>query len=395
MISETGFIARTPHERWVGWGSDLAGHTGEFFQSAYLSDNEDGLGLALIFKQPEAGGPPGLEMMGLLPVLAAGVPMEVELLQHEEDEELHAAGALSVLTARRRQLRVSDPDYLEHRDLLREGAHYRVELCGWVRSAEKQPESFDVTGGVTLEIERARRQQQEPGFNPAELTHLAFSMSEMRSLMDHAGEPGWYEFMTRVENLRETSLDGKQGWLFEGDVESADGDAPPLRLVFAMMKHVGLKGYMPAEGDLVAGHVFLQALVKQEVPCEGLAWADRPAESDFVWEDILAVLQTGDRFADTPPAVGLTARLLAQQGWEVSSPPFWEGTPELHPALLKVQRGEDQYLVGLAVNGDTAPECDVALPVDCTARGDKFELTIDPEHPTAKCLTLKSFQMWA
>ncbi|MBL9178930.1 MAG: hypothetical protein JNM65_12790 [Verrucomicrobiaceae bacterium] len=390
--TEEGFLARLPKDKWSDWGSELIEFKSETHHSAYLSDSEDGLGLALIMERVASPEGDALEIVGVMPVLVTGVSMEVEMLDHAADEETKGAGEITVLTERRRELVLCDPDYAEHRQILRNGAHYKIELCGWVDSIAAQVESFAISEGPALEREKARRSQEEPGFDPASLTKLSYSMANMRSLLE-AEEPGKYEFITRIENLREAKFDGRRGWLFEGVVENSDG-FPALRVAFGMMQHRALDGLVPENGMLVSGYVFLQALIKEEVPHEGLPWADRPAESDFMWANILASLQTGDSFQGTPPAIHLTARVLSQNGWQVSSPPGWRGQPLDHPPLLVIHRGDEQFLVALAVNDESALHGDITLPVQCARQGDGHEIKIDHEHPSAKTLQLESVQVW-
>jgi len=391
-FEESGFIARMPQGRWQSYGSALTNFTSDSYRSAYLSDSEEGLGMALILK--ESGDPDAsLDFLGGFPVLVDGMPLEVELLSHIPNAEDGSFGWLTVLTSRRTQLMVSDPDFLEHEHLLKEGSHYRAEACAWICSASLMGQQIKVTEGPALEIEKERRQQEEPGFDPESLTELTYSMANMRSLMER-DEPGWHEYITRIENLRETRFDGRRGWLFEGVVENPESEEPPLRLAFGMMEHSGLDGYVPAEGDLVAGVAFLQLLLKEELAHEGTPWADRPADSEFMWADIMAALQTGDGFAGSPMAVRLTAGILAQNGWEVSSPPGWEGELCDHPPMLMVERGDEQHLVSLEINGAPAHASDFVLPVKCVAQGKGHEASIEPSHPAAQALRLKTHQVW-
>lgn len=393
-LSPHGFIGAILEEKWRHWGSELIGFQSQAYRSAYLSDNDDGLGLALLIANPTAENPEA-EIQGVVPVISEGPAFEFELLDHELDPEVSGCGLLSVITARRLQLALSDSDYLEHRSQLRPGAHYLAHLCAWCGSVQRQAESFQITDGPALERERDRRRLEEPDFDPASLTHLDFSMASMRSLIPKE-QPAWFEFITRIENLRETRLHGKRGWLFEGDIEtSKNPDSPPLRARFGLMEHHTVDGYEPATGDLINGVAFLQALVKSELPTSDPAWADQPSESDYFFMDYAAFEEARLRYQDAPVPVRLTAALLAQNGWEITSPPGWDADPASHPRLLHAHRNDVSHLVALQVNDDPAPpHGTLILPLTITRQGDGHEIKIDHEHPAARQLALTHLQVW-
>lgn len=388
------FWKRFPQSEWENWGSELGGYKSETHLCAYISDNSDDFGLALIFEKVGEHPNRELSMRGAIPVICQGIPKEVELVQHSTNEEVPATGILSLLTDRRTSIVVSDPDYVEHHHLLREGAHYFVHLCGWASCIKPQMKSFEITEGPAVERERARREQEDDNFAPDEQIKLAFSMENLRSLSTQ-DEPIWHEFTTKIEKLKETHFGGRRGWLFEGDVEKSDeNDTPPLRIAFAVMGHV-MEGYLPKEGDLISGSVYLQALVKNEVPFDDKPWLDQPSDADFMWENILAMMNAGKQFSGASHEVRLTAQLLAQGGWEVTSPSSWDGALELHPLLLQVQRGDDTHLIGLAINDVPAPKCDLVLKVSCVRQGDGHQVKLCVNDPAVKTLSLAGLELWA
>lgn len=307
------FLKAFPTSLWQGWASVLRETPSEKFQSASVS--QDGVGIAILI---ERSASEGLLMQAAYPILVDGEPTEVELLDTLEDEDLACAGALHLLTSRGTQLAAFDPDYADHLPLLRTGGHYTAELSALVSDLSPMESSFEITQGPLLEIQRAMRKEQEPGFDPEELSKVTISNEGLRSL--HASEePLWYTFVTRVENLRAIEFFGSKGWMFEGTVESADSKdhLPPLKLRFMVMDHA-TSGYTPREGALVAGSAFLEVQLKRQLPYGGTPWADRPGDSDYQREDMLSVLRAGDSWSGAPPAVRITAQLLAQNGWDVS-----------------------------------------------------------------------------
>ncbi|RBP41372.1 hypothetical protein DES53_107203 [Roseimicrobium gellanilyticum] len=383
------FLKAFPTSVWQGWGSPLRETPSEQFQSASVS--QDGVGIAILIERSKSEG---LLMQAAYPILVDGEPAEVELLDTLEDEDLACAGALHMLTQRGTQLEAFDPDYADHQPLLRPGGHYLADLGALVSDLSPMESSFEITQGPLLEIQRAMRKEKEPDVAPADLSRVTISNENLRSFQP-SEEPLWYTFVTKVENLRAIEFFGDKGWMFEGTVESDESrsNLPPLKLRFMVMDHA-TSGYVPREGALVVGSAFLEVQLKQPLPYEGTPWADRPGDSDYLLEDMFSALRAGDSWNGAPPAVQVTAQLLSQNGWNVSSPESWNGPMRLHPPLLKVQRGDETHLIGLQVNGDEPPSCDLVLRVLCQREGEGHEVKLEAKDATVIRLQLRSLGMW-
>ncbi|QIF04044.1 hypothetical protein [Roseimicrobium sp. ORNL1] len=383
------FMKAFPTTLWQGWGSMLRETPSEQFQSASVS--QDGVGIAILIERSESEG---LLMQAAYPMVVDGAPTEAELLDTLEDDDIPCAGAQLLLTPRRVQLAAFDPDYADHLPLLRPGAHYTCELSALVSSLSPMESSFEITQGPLLEIQRAMRQEQEPGFNPSDLSKVTISNEGLRSFLA-SDEPLWYTFVTKVENLRAIEFFGNKGWMFEGTVESEDSKdhVPPLRLRFMVMDHA-TSGYIPREGALVSGSAFLEVQMKEHLPYAGTPWSDRPGASDYLREDILSALRAGESWSGTPPAVQITAQLLSQNGWDVSSPGIWNGPVEHHPPLIQAKRGDVIHLIGLKVNGSEPPPCEFILQVTCQRQGEGHEVKLDAQDATVTHLNLRTLGMW-
>lgn len=244
------------------------------------------------------------------PLLKEGLRMALEIVGSFKDEDEFEVG-LKCVTRRGTALTFFAPLYGSNPTVHEVGRKYEFSLAALAYSLKKIEEAeFTLTEEPALEIEKRRRQEEDPHADVTDVKAVDFSIAGLRALLFHASDAVDAGFYTAIESVSYFFFEETK--ICKMDVRFRLRGEEELRTSLYASEHV-LAGYRPEVGDLIQGVLWLQGHPVKPIE-DDASWGARSGED----EALQNFLFPDEEMSGLHVGTAALAKSLMYGGWDLT-----------------------------------------------------------------------------
>ncbi len=205
------------------------------------------------------------------PTLLDFAENELETFSTEpiEDEDYgELEGLVTAITHDGNEITFCCPTWLAVRANMEAGGRFKFGLGALAYTLERAATEIVLTEGSLFEMEKRRRMDEDPDFDPNTFTSVLVGTGELRMLFKR--EEGDIEFQSVIEEITPFSSLGTSGFILLLNLAGGDRDRIAVKL-YATARVLG--DYIPTVGDSVMGVAWLQGVPLEPVEAAE-SWLD-------------------------------------------------------------------------------------------------------------------------
>lgn len=254
------------------------------------------------------------EFINGYPLMLEGSDNELEILTIEElpDSDVQTEAIVTCITKDGSEISFHCPYWLSNRLDLNQSGRFMFAATGLAYTLEKAVTEIVISEGSLFEMEKRKRMDEDPDFDPEEFKSITVSVANLKTYYTK-GE-GDVEFQSVIEKVTPFSSIGATGFILL--LNLTPDDREPIYVNIYATSQV-LKGYEPVVGHSVIGVAWLQANPYEKVERES-AWLESE-EAAHGSRDRGMMEMISYVFDNThlPIAVRVIGGALVRSGWNI------------------------------------------------------------------------------